>query len=105
MLFGWNLRAYEGGGVWYFNPMAGQLLFILGRACALRSETSTTLALHLDSLYPISKTDLAPARLQHFLALIYVVAQLLPTSGNWLENWPAWQTWQMHCPAIRGRCR
>lgn len=21
-LFGWNLRAYEGGGVWYFNPVA-----------------------------------------------------------------------------------
>ncbi|RML41212.1 hypothetical protein APX70_01401, partial [Pseudomonas syringae pv. maculicola] len=38
-LFGWNLRAYEGGGVWYFNPVAWQLLFILGGACALRSET------------------------------------------------------------------
>ncbi|MGV6398002.1 OpgC family protein [Pseudomonas caspiana] len=38
-LFGWNMPAYEGGGVWYFNPVAWQLLFVLGGACALRSES------------------------------------------------------------------
>ncbi|WP_122448274.1 OpgC domain-containing protein [Pseudomonas viridiflava] len=133
-LFGWNLRAYEGGGVWYFNPVAWQLLFILGGACALRSETATPAqtppfrqqplflmaavyvliagmltfsekwsdlhtalvsTLYLDALYPISKTDLAPARLLHFLALVYVVARLLPTSSTWLDNWPARQTCRM----------
>ncbi|WP_241229146.1 OpgC domain-containing protein, partial [Pseudomonas syringae] len=133
-LLGWNLRAYEGGGVWYFNPVAWQLLFVLGGACALRSETATTAerpplrqqplfmlaaiyvliagiltfsekwpglhaalvsSLHLESLYPISKPDLAPVRLLHFLALVYVVARLLPTSSTWLENWPARQTCRM----------
>ena len=38
-LFGWNMPAYEGGGLWYFNPVAWQLLFVLGGACALRSES------------------------------------------------------------------
>ena len=133
-LFGWNLRAYEGGGVWYFNPVAWQLLFVLGGACALRSETATAAehpplrqqplfmvaavyvlvagiltfsekwpglhaalvsSLHLESLYPISKTDLAPVRLLHFLALVYVVVRLLPASSTWLENWPARQTSRM----------
>lgn len=133
-LQGWNLRAYEGGGVWYFNPVAWQLLFILGGACALRAETSTAnvrqplarqpvfvgaalylliaglltfsekwpdlhamlvSALHVEHLYSISKTDLAPARLLHFLALVYVVARLLPTGHTWLDNWPARQTCRM----------
>lgn len=37
-LLGWNISAYEGGGVWYFNPVAWQLLFVLGGACALSAE-------------------------------------------------------------------
>ncbi|GFM55288.1 hypothetical protein ALQ47_03475 [Pseudomonas cichorii] len=135
-LFGWNLRAYEGGGVWYFNPVAWQLLFVLGGACALQT-TKPAIAkveqrslhqqplfllaamyvviagvltfsekwpelhgelvslLGLEALYPISKTDLAPARLVHFLALVYVVAKLLPTRHTWLDNWPAQQTCRM----------
>ncbi len=133
-LFGWNLRAYEGGGVWYFNPVAWQLLFVLGGACALRAERYVTkdrspphrqplfiLAaayvliagvltftekwpdlhialvsnLQLEKFYPINKTDLAPARLLHFLALVYVVVHLLPTTSKWLENWPVQQTCRM----------
>lgn len=42
-LFGWNMPAYEGGGLWYFNPVAWQLLFVLGGACALRSESSPSI--------------------------------------------------------------
>ncbi|MDU8359884.1 OpgC domain-containing protein [Pseudomonas syringae group sp. J309-1] len=38
-LLGWNISAYEGGGVWYFNPVAWQLLFVLGGACALTAES------------------------------------------------------------------
>jgi hypothetical protein len=133
-LCGWNLRAYEGGGVWYFNPVAWQLLFVLGGACALRAETAVATAprplrqqplfiaaalyvviagiltfsekwpevhamlvsaLHLEPLYPISKTDLAPVRLLHFLALVYVVARLLPADQLWLDNWPARQAQRM----------
>ncbi|MEG5266631.1 OpgC domain-containing protein [Pseudomonas sp. JDS28PS106] len=133
-LYGWNLRAYEGGGVWYFNPIAWQLLFVLGGACALRSQAAPASVqrplgqqplfiaaalyvvvagiltfsekwpsmhaalvsiLHLEPLYPISKTDLAPARLLHFLALVYVVARLLPADQRWLDNWPARQVQRM----------
>lgn len=133
-LYGWNLSAYEGGGVWYFNPVAWQLLFVLGGACALRSnsaKSATRVALsqqplfmlcaayvvmagvltvlwkfpHLhaalvpqivsETLYPISKTDLAPVRLLHFLALTYCVAKLLPTDQAWLDNWAARQTCRM----------
>ncbi len=133
-LCGWNLRAYEGGGVWYFNPVAWQLLFVLGGACALRSQAAPASvqrppgqqplfiaaalyvviagiltfsekwpevhamlvsALYLEPLYPISKTDLAPVRLLHFLALVYVVARLLPAGQLWLDNWPARQAQRM----------
>ncbi len=45
-------------------------------------------------LYPISKTDLSPVRLLHFLALAYVTAKLLPT-GNWTHHWLARQTCRM----------
>jgi len=48
-----------------------------------------------DWLYPISKTDLAPVRLLHFLALTYCVAKLLPVGQRWLANWPAQQTCRM----------
>ena len=43
-LQGWNISAYEGGGVWYFNPVAWQLLFVLGGACALGAEAKSELS-------------------------------------------------------------
>jgi len=131
--FGWNLSAYE-GGVWYFNPVAWQLLFVLGGACAIRGQRPSvqqprplkqqplfiicatyvvisgliTLSwkwpgLHdmlvakaiSNLLYPISKTDLSPVRLLHFLALAYCTAKCLPTGHAWLNNWPARQTCRM----------
>jgi hypothetical protein len=45
-------------------------------------------------LYPISKTDLSPVRLLHFLALAYVTAKLLPDTG-WTQNWMARQCSRM----------
>lgn len=45
-------------------------------------------------LYPISKTDLSPVRLLHFLALAYVTARLLPGNG-WTQNWLAQQCCRM----------
>jgi hypothetical protein len=45
-------------------------------------------------LYPISKTNLSPTRLLHFLALAYVSAKLLPSSG-WTQNWLAQQSCRM----------
>ncbi|MGV8920676.1 MAG: OpgC domain-containing protein [Pseudomonas sp.] len=132
-LFGWNLSAYE-GGVWYFNPVAWQLLFVLGGVCAVRSQRPVdrvlrplirqplfmTAAIYValagvvtlswkwpelheaimptwlkDALYPISKTDLAPLRLLHFLALAYCTAKLLPSGLAWLNSWPAQQACRM----------
>ena len=128
----WNLAAQE-GGVWFFNPMAWQFLFILGGAAAIygqqekpahtRSLSRQPLfigaALYLlltglialswrwpqvhdalmplwlgEQLYPISKTNLSPVRLLHFLALAYVIAKCVPHS-DWLKQWWARQTCRM----------
>jgi hypothetical protein len=127
--FQWNLAATD-GGVWFFNPMAWQLLFILGGAAAIygqrphvqdsrrltRQPMFVAAAVYLlitglialswkwpavhdafmpkmlgEWLYPISKTNLSPTRLLHFLALAYVTAKLLPSSG-WTQNWLAQQS-------------
>ncbi|MFL9671923.1 MULTISPECIES: OpgC family protein [Pseudomonas] len=129
---GWNLRAIA-DGVWYFNPVTWQFLFILGGAAALRASQArppeqralkrqplflaaavyTVVACVLtlswrwpevhdalmpswlsDLIYPISKTDLSPLRLLHFLALAYVTARLLPGRG-WTQNWLAEQSCRM----------
>ncbi|MGL6247104.1 OpgC family protein [Pseudomonas sp.] len=131
-LFGWNLAAIK-DGVWYFNPVAWQLLFVLGGAAAihaqrprpvesrslLRQPLFLSAALYAgvagvltvlwrwpqlhdamvptslsNLLYPISKTDLSPVRLLHFLALAYVTAKLLPDTG-WTQNWLAQQCSRM----------
>ncbi|KAE9652581.1 OpgC domain-containing protein [Pseudomonas sp. PB105] len=129
---GWNLRAIA-DGVWYFNPVTWQLLFVLGGAAAIHASRPRPLQnpalsrqplflaaaayvlaagvitlswrwpeIHdawmpsalSDLLYPISKTDLSPVRLLHFLALAYVTAKLLPGRG-WTQNWLAQQTCRM----------
>ncbi len=129
---GWNLSAIA-DGVWYFNPVTWQLLFVLGGAAALHSQKPQPVqrrplsrqplfiaaasyvvmagiitvswrwpeihdavmpAALSDLLYPISKTDLSPVRLLHFLALAYVTAKLLPGRG-WTQNWLAQQTCRM----------
>src|ERR1700712_1849722 len=41
-LFGWNLPAYEDGGYWYFNPVAWQLIFVLGGAFAMYTQLPAT---------------------------------------------------------------
>jgi hypothetical protein len=129
---GWNLRAIA-DGVWYFNPVTWQFLFILGGAAAVQAGqarapdtrplrrqplfiAAAAYALlagvitlswrwpHLhdawmpaivsNMLYPISKTDLSPVRLVHFLALAYVTAKLLPGRA-WTQNWLAQQSCRM----------
>jgi hypothetical protein len=125
-VLGWNLSSYEGGGVWYFNPLAWQVMFVLGGVAALHAQKPQVAdtrplsrqplfvicALYLafaalvalgwkwaplhnvmvpqwlgEKLYPISKTNLAPVRLLHFLALVYCVAKLLPPGKGWVEHW------------------
>jgi hypothetical protein len=131
-LAGWNLAAIK-DGVWYFNPVAWQLLFVLGGAAAIHSQRPrlpetrplvrqplfVSAALYVvvagvltvlwrwpdlhdavvpaslqNLLYPISKTNLSPVRLLHFLALAYVTAKLVPDSG-WTQNWLAQQSCRM----------
>ncbi|OAI88444.1 OpgC family protein [Pseudomonas putida] len=131
-MFQWNLAAQE-GGVWFFNPLAWQLLFILGGAVAingqreqaperrplLRQPLFVVSAIYLvlcavialswrwpevhdavmpkwlaEWLYPISKTNLSPTRLLHFLALAYCTAKLLP-AGPWVDTWLARQSCRM----------
>lgn len=128
----WNLASQE-GGVWFFNPVAWQFLFILGGALALHSQANPAInprplnrqplflgavvyllvtglvalswkwpPLHDalipqalgEQIYPISKTNLSPLRLLHFLALVYVVAKLVPHS-QWLNQWVAQQLCRM----------
>jgi len=129
---GWNLAAIK-DGVWYFNPVTWQLLFILGGFIAIhgqrprlpdtrplwRQPLFVSAAVYVvvtgvitvswrwpeihdavmpaslsNLLYPISKTDLSPVRLLHFLALAYVTARLLPGNG-WTQNWLAQQCCRM----------
>jgi len=129
---GWNLAAIK-DGVWYFNPVTWQLLFVLGGAAAihaqrprlaearplLRQPLFVCAAIYVvaaglitvswrwpdihdaliptllnNLLYPISKTDLSPVRLLHFLALAYVTAKLLPNT-DWTQNWMARQCSRM----------
>lgn len=131
-MFQWNLAAQE-GGVWFFNPLAWQLLFILGGAVAIHSQREQVPELRpvwrqplfmlaagyllvcaaialswrwpevhdalmpkvlAEWLYPISKTNLSPARLLHFLALAYCTARLLP-NGPWVQSWLARQSCRM----------
>lgn len=128
----WNLAAQE-GGVWFFNPLAWQFLFVLGGAASMWAQRDKApdlrpltrqpmfigAALYLlltgllalswkwpqvhdaiiplwlgEQLYPISKTNLSPVRLLHFLALAYVAAKLVPHS-HWLNLWVARQTCRM----------
>lgn len=125
-VLGWNLSAYEGGGVWYFNPLAWQVMFVLGGVAALHAQKPAVAdtrplsrqplfvicALYVvfaalvalgwkwaplhnlvvpqwmgEKIYPISKTNLAPVRLVHFLALVYCVAKLLPSGKAWVNHW------------------
>lgn len=79
-LFGWNLRAYEGGGVWYFNPVAWQLLFILGGACALRSETAK----------PVQAPPLRQQPLFLMAAAYVLIAGVLTFSENGPTCTPRW---------------
>ena len=128
----WNLAAQE-GGVWFFNPMAWQFLFVLGGAASVHAQRNIgsgqrarwrqplfigaalyvvltgVLALSWkwpqlhdawmplwlgEHLYPISKTNLSPVRLLHFLALAYVVAKIVPHT-DWLNRGLARHTCRM----------
>lgn len=113
--FGWNLPAHP-SGVWYFNPFTWQLLFTMGAWAALggaarvqawtRSRTvliasvfvlifafvvTVGARLGVSTLLPVfdvlsEKTNLAPFRIVHFLALAVLVVRLIPRDWNGLRS-------------------
>jgi hypothetical protein len=126
-VFGWTVPAWPSSH-WAFNPMAWQLLVVLGAWWMIegdrvqpwvRSRPALVLAVlyllfslvtalswrvkplealipqtlvHL--LYPFDKSNLAPLRLLHFLAVAVLAAWLVP------RNWRALKT-----PVMRGAIR
>jgi len=126
-VFGWTVPAWPNSH-WAFNPMAWQLLVVLGAWWMIegnkvqpwvRSRTALVLAVlfllvslvialssriqPLEALipqtlahlvYPLDKSNLAPLRLLHFLAVAVLAAWLVP------RNWRALQT-----PVMRGAIR
>jgi len=126
-VFGWTVPAWPNSH-WAFNPMAWQLLVVLGAWWMIegnrvlpwvRSRAAIVLAVlyllfslvialswrfeplealipqtlaHL--LYPLDKSNLAPLRLLHFLAIAILAAWLIP------RNWRALTT-----PVMRGAIR
>ncbi len=126
-VFGWTVPAWPNSH-WAFNPMAWQLLVVLGAWWMIegnrvqpwvRSRAALVLAVlyllfsliialswrikplealipqtlaHL--LYPLDKSNLAPLRVLHFLAIAVLAAWLVP------RNWRALKT-----PVMRGAIR
>lgn len=116
----WNLPAYP-AGVWYFNPLTWQFLFVLGAWCflsgkevidaALRSRVVLAVAVaclafallmsvaaqfdSVEGLFPPwliaafnpnDKTNLAPYRILHLLALAVLVIRMVPRDGSYLTS-------------------
>ena len=118
--FGISLHGYPGHQAWFFNPLAWQLLFVIGAACGyprsaqrpivpplgwligsaativaasaviklswtIHDAWGTVPAILIEQLWPIDKSNLAPIRLAHFLALAVVVVRFVPADSRFLS--------------------
>lgn len=112
-VFRWSVPAWP-DGVWYFNPLAWQLLIVLGAwyviaGHKIRGWVTSRPALVLavlylafwlvlalgrdikplapltDLLFPLDKSNLSPLRLLHFLALAIVALRLVPQDWRGLS--------------------
>jgi hypothetical protein len=123
--FNWNLPGYPDDKVWYFNPMAWQVVFYSGAVLAVVAprlaildrwwRTVSVLAVlyllfaafialswHYNSLerlipewvarqiYPIDKTNLDILRFVHFMAVAWLVRQMVPATAGFLK-WKIFQ--------------
>jgi hypothetical protein len=52
--FGWNLRAYPDGSVWFFDPFMWQLPFYIGAACAADGRVAERLRPYAPLLVPLA---------------------------------------------------
>ena len=119
-IFGFSLHGYPENQVWFFNPLAWQLLFVIGAAYGFARVTGRHLwpsgwwllapavavvaasaiinlswtihgvydpfpAILLKQLWPTNKTNLAPIRLIHFLAVAIVVVHVVSTESRFLR--------------------
>lgn len=116
-LTGYNLHVWTGGG-WFFNPVAWQLLFMIGASLSYRplklpgplrlydvlaglvlvvglvllwpySQPERRLPVASRILLSVDKQSLHPLRLASILALTWVVARTVPAGARWLGSWPA----------------
>jgi hypothetical protein len=115
-VFGWSVPAWP-NDVWFFNPLAWQLLVVLGAWCVIEGGTfwpwvtsrtalviavlylvfglTIVLSLSIRPLAPqmlaelgylLDKSNLAPLRLLHFVALAILVAWIVPRDWRWLTT-------------------
>lgn len=77
--YGWNFASYP-AGVWYFNPFAWQLLFVLGAWLALGGAEASRWLLRFRILYALSVCFLLVALVITLAERIPELRQLIPDS-------------------------
>lgn len=77
--YGWNFESYP-AGVWYFNPYAWQLLFVLGAWLALGGAEASRWLLRFRILYALSAGFLLFALVITLAERIPELRQLIPDS-------------------------
>ncbi|KQT15236.1 hypothetical protein ASG57_32475 [Bradyrhizobium sp. Leaf396] len=77
--YGWNFQSYP-AGVWYFNPYAWQLLFVLGAWLALGGAEASRRLLRFRILYALSAGVLLFALVITLAERIPELRQLIPDS-------------------------
>ena len=77
--FGWNLPSYP-AGVWYFNPFAWQLLFVLGAWLALGGAKTLHFLVRSRTVLMIGVAYLVLAAVMTLAGLIPELQKLLPTA-------------------------
>lgn len=76
--FGWNLSSYP-SGVWYFNPITWQLLFVLGAWLALGGANTLHFLVR-------SRAVLLLAVAYLLFAAVMTLAGLIPELQNWIPR-------------------
>lgn len=75
----WNLPAYPSGG-WYFNPLAWQLLFVIGAWCAVKRQSAPWRRLPARLFAPLSVLYLV-------FALAVVATWEFPALEHYMPGW------------------
>lgn len=76
--YGWNFASYP-AGVWYFNPFAWQLLFVLGAWFALGGAAASRWIMNSRALYILSVAFL-------LLALVVSLAERIPDLHRYIPE-------------------